>query len=110
MIDPAGAGRGSTASSRSELMPPTRFPFVAGPHAIDAVFVIGIFVAVGLAFALFGFCGGGASLALFGVAVALLGYTLGRSNAWATIIPICIVTLTLVGAGVYAASLAGCLL
>ncbi len=75
---------------------------------VDAILILVILIAVGGAFALFPFCGGGASLGLFGAAVAVLGYTLGRSGAWATIIPVGIVTLTLVLAGWYVASSAGC--
>ncbi len=81
---------------------------MAGVRLIDALLVVGILVAIGLAFALFDFCDGGASLVLFGAAAVLLGLTLFRSNAWATIVPICLVTLILVLAGWYAASLAGC--
>jgi hypothetical protein len=109
----AGAGPLSTNDGRPELAsittyPRVGFPYVANSHLIDAIVVAGIFAAIGVGFALFNVCGGGFTLALFGGAIALLGYALGRSNAWATIIPVCIVTLTLVGAGVYAASVAGC--
>jgi Ca2+/Na+ antiporter len=75
---------------------------------LDALLIVVILVSLASGFALFNYCGGGASLALFGVAAGLLGYTLFRSDAWATIIPSCIVTLTLVVAGWYAASVAGC--
>jgi hypothetical protein len=89
-------------------MPAMRLLSWSPPHFLDGLFVVGIFVAVGVAFALFGVCGGGISLALFGVAVAMLGFLLGRSNAWATIIPVAIVTLVLVGAGLYETYVGGC--
>jgi len=45
---------------------------------------------------------------LFGVAVALLYIPLSRSGAWATLIPICIIAITLAAGGWYVASSAGC--
>ena len=65
-----------------------------------------VFLGAGLAFS--GSCDGGFALILFGVAVAFLGLVLFRSGAWATIIPIALVTLTLVAGGLYGGSVAGC--
>ena len=53
-------------------------------------------------------CDGANSLFLFGGAVALLGALLFRVGAWATAIPFALVTLTLVGGGVYGLTVAGC--
>lgn len=45
---------------------------------------------------------------MFAVGVALLGVVLYRTGAWATVIPIAIVTLTLLVGGWYGALVAGC--
>jgi hypothetical protein len=85
-----------------------QFPSVLNPPWIDATVVVASIVLVGVGFALLGVCGGGDSLVLFGIAVALLYVPLSRAGAWATLIPICIMTITLVAAGWYVANGAGC--
>jgi len=81
---------------------------VPNPPFVDAIVVAASITLVGVGFVLFGVCGGGDSLVLFGVAVALLYIPLSRSGAWATLIPISILSLTLVAAGWYVAIGAGC--
>ena len=81
---------------------------VPNPRLADAALVVGIIALIGAGFAFLGLCGGGASLALFGAAVLLLGVALGRSGGWALIIPISIVVLTLVLAAWFVAAGSGC--
>jgi hypothetical protein len=81
---------------------------VSNVRFIDAIVVIASITLVGVGFALLGLCGGGDSLVLFGVAVALLYITLSRSGAWATLIPISILAFILILAGYYVANGAGC--
>jgi len=81
---------------------------ITRPQLITGFLILGTFVLLGVGFSLFNVCDGGWSLVLFGIAVAFLGAALFRSGAWATIVPIAIATLTLVGAGWYGASVAGC--
>ena len=78
------------------------------PNFVDAILVVALFALVGGGFALFGSCGGGVTLALFGGAFALLGVELARSGAWATLIPTGIVVLILAIVAAYTASGAGC--
>jgi len=92
-------------------MPPTESAPVTSitrSQVLTGVLVVGAFVLIGAGFAAFNLCGGGDSLVFFGVAVAFLGAALFRTGAWATVIPIAIATLTLVGAGWYGATVAGC--
>jgi len=70
--------------------------------------VLGMLALAGCGVALFGFCGGGVTLALFSGAFVLLGVELGRSGAWATLIPTAIVVVILAVVAGYAASGAGC--
>jgi hypothetical protein len=81
---------------------------VPNPRFSDAIVVIAIIALVGAGFAFLGVCGGGDSLVLFAGAVAFLGVALGRSGAWAVIIPISILALTLVAGGWFLANGAGC--
>lgn len=81
-----------------------------GPRPLDVVLAVAAFAAIGVGFALFNLCGGGDSLVCFGVGVALLGAALFRSGAWATIVPISIAAFTLIAAGWYGATVAGCYL
>ena len=83
--------------------------FVSGPDRFDLVALAGCLAFLGAGLALAASCDGGESLVLFGVAVALVGVVLYRTGAWATVIPIAIVALTLVAGGWYGASVAGCL-
>jgi len=73
-----------------------------------AIFIIAAIGCLGAGLALAGYCDGGDSLVLFGGATALVGALLFRSGAWATVIPVAIVTLTLVAGGWYGATVAGC--
>jgi len=77
-------------------------------RVLDIVGVLGClsFLGAGLAFS--PLCDGGISLLMFGVAVAFLGLVLFREGAWATVIPIAIITLTLVAGGAYGGSVSGC--
>jgi hypothetical protein len=77
-------------------------------QVVTGLLILATFVLLGVGFALFNSCDGGNSLIVFGVAVACLGAALFRTGAWATIVPIAIATLTLVGAGWYGATVGGC--
>jgi hypothetical protein len=81
---------------------------VPSRYVTDAIVVASIIALVGVGFATLGFCGGGDSLVLFAGAVVLLGIALVRSGAWAVIIPISLVALTLVAGGWFLANGAGC--
>jgi hypothetical protein len=80
------------------------------PNYVDGLLIVGSigFLVAGLGIA--EYCDGGGTLILFGVAVALIGALLFRSGAWATVIPMAILTLTLVAGGWYGATVAGCYL
>jgi len=84
------------------------YPTVAKSGFLDIIAMVGSVAFLGAGLAAFGLCGGGVSLLLFGAAVALLGWVLFRTGAWATAIPMGIVTFTLVAAGWYGATVAGC--
>lgn len=77
-------------------------------RVLDLVGLVGCLGFLGGGLAYSPVCDGGIALILFGIAVAFLGLVLFREGAWATVIPIAIVTLTLVGGGVYGASVGGC--
>ncbi|MGA8603469.1 MAG: hypothetical protein WB788_00165 [Thermoplasmata archaeon] len=81
---------------------------MSGPRFLDAFLVIGAIGCLGAGLALASICNGGDSLILFGGATALVGVLLFRTGAWATAIPVGILTLTLVAGGLYGASVAGC--
>jgi hypothetical protein len=81
---------------------------VANVRFTDAIVVIAIIALVSSGFAFLGECGGGISLALFAGAILFLGIALGRSGAWAAIIPIIIASLTLVAGAWFLATGAGC--
>lgn len=75
---------------------------------LSALGILGCIGFLGLGLVVSASCDGGYALISFGVAVAFLGLVLLRSGAWATIIPIALVTLTLVVGGLYGGSVAGC--
>jgi hypothetical protein len=81
---------------------------VPNPRLGDAILVTAVIVLVAAGFALLGVCGGGDSLALFAAAVVFLGIALGRSGAWAVVIPISIAGATLVAGAWFLANGAGC--
>jgi len=80
------------------------------PHSLDIVVAIASLAFVGVGFTLYGVCGGGVSLVLFGAPAVLFGFIMGRYGALALIIPCVLIAVTLIGAGLYVASTAGCLL
>jgi hypothetical protein len=90
-------------------MLPKHFASVHRPKYLTALVVIACFAFVGAGLAFAATCDGGITLILFGFGIALLGFLLYREGAWATIIPFAIITLALVGGGLYGASIAGCL-
>lgn len=74
----------------------------------------GILAAVGAValvvagFALVGVCGGGIALVLFGLATGLVGVVIALQGGYAVLLPVGIMVLILVVAGVYIASVSGC--
>jgi hypothetical protein len=70
--------------------------------------VVGCFACVGAGLAFSNVCEGGYSLILWGGGIAFLAAILYRLGAWATIIPFVIITLALVGGGIYGVTVAGC--
>lgn len=86
---------------------PYRQP-VPNPRVADAVLVVATIALVAAGFAFLGTCGGGDSLVLFAGAAVFLGLALGRSGAWAVIIPVAIVAFILVVGGWFLANGAGC--
>ncbi|HKN07510.1 MAG TPA: hypothetical protein VJ021_07935 [Thermoplasmata archaeon] len=81
---------------------------MSGPRLLDAFLIIASIGCLGAGLAIAGICDGAGSLFLFAGAVALLGAVLFRTGAWATVIPIAILSLTLVAGGWYGATVAGC--
>lgn len=59
---------------------------------------------------LFGVCGGGVSLILFGVASAFMGVVVVLLGGYAVSVPMAIVVLLLVAVGAYIAGSSGCML
>jgi len=83
-------------------------PPVVSARALSALMVVGCFACVGAGLAFANVCDGGYSLVLWGGAIAFLAALLYRLGAWATIIPFAIITLALIGGGLYGLSVAGC--
>ena len=67
-----------------------------------------VFFAIGAV--LFGLCGGGVSLILFGVASAFMGVVVVMLGGYAVSVPMAIVVLLLIAVGVYIAGASGCAL
>ena len=81
---------------------------MAAPTYLDGLLILGSIGCLVAGLAVAESCDGGGTLVLFGAAVALIGVLLFRSGAWATVIPMAILTLTLVAGGWYGATVAGC--
>jgi hypothetical protein len=81
---------------------------VSSPRFVNALLIVASFACLGAGFSVANLCNGGYALVLFGAAIAPIGVLLFRTGAWATAIPMAILTLTLVAGGLYGASVGGC--
>jgi hypothetical protein len=89
-------------------MPLGRSRSVDGPRALDIVVAAASVVLIAAGFVSYSVCGGGLSFVLFGAPAVLLGLAMGRYGALALIIPCTLIAVTLIGVGLYIASVSGC--
>lgn len=73
------------------------------------ILILDAIVLASLGVLFLGFCGGGVSVIIFAAAVGVMGAVLGRSGAWALLLPTGMIVLVLIAAGLLIAGEAGCL-